>query len=314
MFRTIATDNTDNEVVIQGARSKNSNADVASLVFRNYDDDTKMTYRMAEIAVRDAYANAQSNGFGNLIFYTNGDGTTSNAISERMIIDYQGNVGIATLVPNYKLHVNGDIKLDGTLILGNGGISGLEGGSNIVSGDVTWTSNLSVGTSNALYPGVAWTSNLSVGTSNALYPGVAWTSNLSVGTSNALYTRRESYLQATSPTKVYNEFYTNVWTFINDQNSSLSAKPTSLLVGAFLYSRSNNEITSSNFRYDIRVYDSTTNQVLGEITRSNADNMFHNITLSNVNNAGISMIEIHAKKRSLGEFVQLDGMSLKYEF
>ena len=60
MLRTLNKDNTDSEYHIVGAKSRASNADVASLVLCNYDDDSKTNYRLGEICVRDNYGNTTS--------------------------------------------------------------------------------------------------------------------------------------------------------------------------------------------------------------------------------------------------------------
>ena len=110
MLRSMNKDNTDTEYQIIGAQARSSNSDSASLVFCNYDDDTKLTYRLGEICVRDNYGNAESNGYGNMYFRTNGISTTSNNIQTQMCILHNGNVGIGTVNPNEKLTVNGILK------------------------------------------------------------------------------------------------------------------------------------------------------------------------------------------------------------
>jgi hypothetical protein len=116
LFKTTNKDNTDTECRIIGARSKDSNADVASLVLENYDDDSKLTYRLAEVAARDHFGNAEKNGFGDLIFKTNSTGgNNKNAPTEKMCVSYNGNVGINTLQPMTKLDVNGDASLSNVI-------------------------------------------------------------------------------------------------------------------------------------------------------------------------------------------------------
>lgn len=110
MIRTLAKDGFDMEYMIMGAQSKNSNVDVASLVFLNYDDDTHCNYRLCEIAVRDHYGNTTSNGFGNLYMRTNGTGTLSNNLSNRMCVLHNGNIGVGTDTPSCLFDVAGEIK------------------------------------------------------------------------------------------------------------------------------------------------------------------------------------------------------------
>jgi len=107
MLRTLNKDNTDSEYQIFGAQSKNSNADCASLVLGNFDQDDNTNYRMAELAVRDNYGSSNLNGYGNLHIRTmGGDG-----ILTRMLVNHGGNVGIGTMNPIVKLDVSGGINM-----------------------------------------------------------------------------------------------------------------------------------------------------------------------------------------------------------
>lgn len=108
MYRTLNKDNTKTEYFIVGARSQNSNLDIASLVLANYDDDTHINYKLAEIAAKDNYGNSNLNGFGNLVFKTNYAGE-SNTVETKMTILYNGNVGIGIDHPEDKLVVDGNI-------------------------------------------------------------------------------------------------------------------------------------------------------------------------------------------------------------
>jgi hypothetical protein len=108
MYRTLNKDNTKTEYFIVGARSQNSNLDIASIVLANYDDDTHVNYRLAEIAAKDNFGNSNLNGFGNLVFKTNYAGE-SNTVETKMTILYNGNVGIGVDHPDDKLVVDGNI-------------------------------------------------------------------------------------------------------------------------------------------------------------------------------------------------------------
>lgn len=105
MFRARATDESSNAVYLQGAYRANSNVDVARIVLQNYDADSRKAYALAAISVRDPYANADSNGFGDLLFMTSGNGSN---LSERMRVRSDGRVGVGTAHPQEMLDVAGD--------------------------------------------------------------------------------------------------------------------------------------------------------------------------------------------------------------
>jgi len=110
MFRVLSPDFKDNTVFIQGARSKDADDNIASLVFQNYDDDTKLTYNMASIAMRDSFGTSNDNGFGDLLFLTSSN--------ERMRVKYNGNIGIGTSNPICSLDVNGMIRASSITLSG----------------------------------------------------------------------------------------------------------------------------------------------------------------------------------------------------
>ena len=113
MFKTLSKDYKDTYVYVQGAFSKNSNHDISGVVFQNYDDDTRLTYNMAAVTVKDNYGNNVNNGYGNLVFHTcPGD----NNLTERLRILHDGRVGINTQDPQSLLHVNGDLRVASRVI------------------------------------------------------------------------------------------------------------------------------------------------------------------------------------------------------
>lgn len=171
MFKVLTKDDKANTIYIQGSYSKNCNADIASVVFQNYDNDTGLTYDMAKISMRDQDGKSNINGRGNLVF-TNafGDGN----IYERMRITYDGKVGIGTQNPTESLECVGDICIRGVnrgLIFKNsdGSLAGRIYNSNGVISGVTMnvtnyvTSNLAsqfydtVGTLNSIINTSNWT-------------------------------------------------------------------------------------------------------------------------------------------------------------
>lgn len=107
MFRSLNKDNAENIVYIQGARSKGANSNIASLIFQNYDNDSKTVYSMASISVRDHFACSNIDGFGDLVFNTRDQ--ESLQLTERLFIANDGNIGIGTLTPKHKLEIMGDV-------------------------------------------------------------------------------------------------------------------------------------------------------------------------------------------------------------
>jgi len=103
MYRVLNTDNAPNTMTIQGAFSHNSNSDICRILFQNYDADSAKTYDMATIGMQDQWGSSNLNGYGNLTFKTNEDG--SKTLHERMRIQYDGKVGIGTSNPQVLLDV-----------------------------------------------------------------------------------------------------------------------------------------------------------------------------------------------------------------
>lgn len=112
MFRSLSKDNSEYNVIIQGAKSRSTSNNIASIVFQNFDNDSKQVYNMASMAVRDHYG-SDVDGLGDLLFLTS---TVSNNLVERLRITNDGNVGIGTETPEYKLHVDGDMRVSSNII------------------------------------------------------------------------------------------------------------------------------------------------------------------------------------------------------
>ena len=139
LFKVTNKDNKGNSVFIQGSYSRSTTNDVSSLTFQNYDDDSKSTYNIARISSRDAYGDCNLNGYGELLFLTNGDGSN---LSERMRIKSGGYVciGMATPLHNSVLSVNGSTSIVNELNVGQtANLSTL-----IVSSNVTVSNDLRV--------------------------------------------------------------------------------------------------------------------------------------------------------------------------
>jgi hypothetical protein len=104
------TSGADASIAIRGSRNGTTSANVASIEFRNFDDDegAGTDYLLARIGAGMANASGQT---GFLRFYTNGGGGEI----ERMRIDKTGNVGIGTAAPGARLHVAGDLQVNGVV-------------------------------------------------------------------------------------------------------------------------------------------------------------------------------------------------------
>ena len=130
MFKTIFKDNANNNIIVQGARSKNVSSNIATLLFQNFDDDVDTVFNMGSIGVRDHFGNSACNGYGDLVFETgmgedvtntgngneNGNGNGNggvksrkavNTLYERARLTYDGRLGIGTTTPQHPLHVEG---------------------------------------------------------------------------------------------------------------------------------------------------------------------------------------------------------------
>lgn len=80
------------------------------LVFGNYDDDSKLSYRLGEICVRDHYGDSSNDGFGNMYFRTNGTGTTGTLSNSPMCIMHNGRIGMGTVNPSTTCDVMGTLR------------------------------------------------------------------------------------------------------------------------------------------------------------------------------------------------------------
>jgi hypothetical protein len=106
MFRVSQSNNRENSILIQGAYATDKTKDIAGVVLQNFDNDTRTSYNMAKIAVRDAFGDTACNGMGDLIFKTNPDGGVE--LLERFRVTYDGRVGVGLSNPSYLFDVAGD--------------------------------------------------------------------------------------------------------------------------------------------------------------------------------------------------------------
>ncbi|NBX51869.1 hypothetical protein EBT25_18495 [bacterium] len=309
MFRTVNQDNSTSEVTIAGARSHASNnQDIATLVFKNYDADTSNSYRLATISARDAFGTTDSNGFGNLVFSTNQTGTLSNTLHDRLVITHQGYVGINTLTPQYHLDVNGNINIACNLTAPI--ITTLSNYTYSLGSAPTYASNAAGYASNTVTI-LQEQANYSSNSITNLQTLSTFNSNTAVYASNYITSiQSQTATPIINPISITTTDYIQAYSWISESNAT---QPASLIVNSYLVENSNAEITSSNFAYALRLYDSTNNAYLGQLTLSNNTQATNTIAISNFTTTRRSIIELHAKKQTaLGNYVRITGLLLKY--
>lgn len=105
MFKTLSKDASSNTVVIQGAISNDSNADISRLLLQNYDDDTATTYDMAAICARDAFGDSERDGTGDLILQTASNGVLRDSVR----VDHSGNLHVMGKL--YDMSMRSDVQV-----------------------------------------------------------------------------------------------------------------------------------------------------------------------------------------------------------
>lgn len=246
MFKSLKKDNSTFDYQIYGSMSKASNVDISSISLGNYDDDTKLTYKLAQIAVRDNYGDSTNNGLGNLYIRTNRTGglNTSN-LTNAVCCMYNGFVGINNDNPQYNLHVDGDIFCTRLI-----------------------------------------TSDHSNNTSN-----------------NTIYTQIQSTPLSRSIIKETS--YIKCSTCIM-QTPTLS----NAIFLSYLTTSNASDYTNSNFKYDVRLVDITTNTTLGEAAYSNYIPTLNTLALTNLNSKTIPHILELQMKKTLGQYITLESLSI----
>jgi predicted acyltransferase (DUF342 family) len=110
-----------------------------------------------------------------------------------------------------------------------------------------------------------------------------------------------------SKIKETSKTYKSLISWINNSKSV-----DSLYVKSFLTANNTDNTSSSNFNYNLRVYDSTNNKTLHISTHSNQtpSNLF--LTLSNVTSNALITMELHSKVGTIGNYVCLETVLLNY--
>lgn len=210
LFKVTNKDNRGNAIFIQGAYSKGTSNDIAAMTFQNYDEDTKKVYNIAGLSARDAFGTSDSNGEGELLFWTNTDGSNmtekmrlkstgqfcignSNAATEFALLSVYGNTVVTS-----NLYVSNNTDLNGYLV---------------VASNITLCNNLSVLNDTQLRGGLILSSNATFcNTLNAL-ANVIVSSNLFCSNNTVLLGNLSTYSNVT----FCNSLYVGRTTEINGQ-------------------------------------------------------------------------------------------------
>ena len=256
----------------------------AAVNFANYDDDTHLIYKLAEISAYDHFGTSFSNGFGDLAFKTNSTGTTSDDISIQMILDYSGNVGIGTNHPQEKLHVVGCITACNAvfpeatvsnLVASNATITSITS-SNIATSNLIATNAtiLNFSISNVVLDAL---SNLTA--SNAT---ITYFNSCNISTSN-IYNQQDIVCKGNvyannlsacnfaltsfvSPVRCSNTVYTRLYTYSGDLTTPFSNVTKTLGFNGYIMPAKGDDTSSPNFNYTVRVFDADHNTTYGSIT------------------------------------------------
>jgi len=115
MFKILNNTNKENVIKIQGAK-QTIDSPFATLLFQNYDLDSRKTYDMAGISCYDHFADSNNNGLGDLVFRTNGTGTSN--IEERMRLMHNGDVIIGSNASssNTRVYMGGVLEVGSSIV------------------------------------------------------------------------------------------------------------------------------------------------------------------------------------------------------
>jgi predicted acyltransferase (DUF342 family) len=101
--------------------------------------------------------------------------------------------------------------------------------------------------------------------------------------------------------------YKSVISWINNSKSI-----NNLYVKAFITAKNTDNVANSNFKYNLRIYDSTNNVILHTSSHSNQtpSNLF--LSLSNVTSNAIVSMELHSQVGIIGNYVCIENVLLNY--
>lgn len=258
--------------------------------------------------------------FGNVLFRSNLD------LYQNITID--GNATIhSALIVNSNAIIGKDAILAGNLTTMSNVTLGDSTSSNVINinGRTTFNthhSNYSVivnqtGTGNLLSIQkngvqkivVLSNGNLGIGTSN---PITALEVNGDVRLTGNIY--QNNNLLQSSPVvlsfpriKETSKSYKSVISWINNSKSI-----DNLYVKSFITAKNTDNVSNSNFKYNLRIYDSTNNIILHTSSHSNQtpSNLF--LTLSNVTSNAIISMELHSQVGIIGNYVCIENVLLNY--
>ena len=79
---------------------------------------------------------------------------------------------------------------------------------------------------------------------------------------------------------------------------------------SYLTTSNASDYTNSNFKYDVRLVDITTNTTLGEAAYSNYIPTLNTLALTNLNSKTIPHILELQMKKTLGQYITLESLSI----
>lgn len=324
-----------NILCVQGAFSRGTSNDISGVTFQNYDDDSKKTYNLASITARDAFGTAENNGIGELLFHTN---TTGCNLTEKMRVKHTGQVCIAGTesISNALLSVYGTTSIASNLVVSSNVTFGAVSSNYTNITHVNGMLNIASQTSNtplivnqegngnivqllrSNQPQVTVSSNgyIGIGQSKS-NPAKALDVHGDINFEGMLYQNntvypREPVIQMFQKCHTNQKEYTVLLSWINDLSFSNMRSIKKVSVKSYVLPGYNDNLTSSNMTYSLRVYDLTNRRLLAEGTYSNQSPALNTMTLSNLSLTTLTELELQGKVGAVGSNLVIESLLLQY--
>lgn len=268
----------------------------------------------------DTSFNNDLNVFDNVIFRSNLD------IYQHITIDGNATVHSALIV-NSNAIIGKDAILAGNLTTMSNVTLGYSTSSNTINVNGRTTFNTHHSNYSVIINQTGTGNLLSIQKNSVQKIVVLSNGNLGIGTSNP-----SSTLEVNGDLKLTGNIYQNnsllqsspvVLSFPRIKETSKSYKSLiswinnsksidNLYVKSFITAKKTDNVSSSNFKYNLRIYDSTNNIILHTSSHSNQtpSNLF--LTLSNVTSNAIISMELHSQVGVIGNYVCIENVLLNY--